>query len=91
VFLGTFPVHSVITALATVGVLLAAGYVLWMVQQVLFGPQHERWAHMTDVSLVEAVAPTLLMAAILIVGIYPALLSDVFKAGINDLLLRVTG
>ena len=91
VFLGTFPVHGGITALATVGVLLAAGYVLWTVQQVLFGPQDERWVHLTDVSPIEAVAPTLLMAAILIVGIYPALLSDVFKSGINDLILRLTG
>lgn len=89
VFLGTFPVHGVITVLATVGVLLAAGYVLWMVQQVLFGPQYERWAHLTDVSRIEVVAPILLMAAILIVGIYPALLSDVFKSGINDLILRL--
>ena len=90
-FLGTFPAHGVLTALATVGVLMAAGYVLWMVQRVLFGPQRERWAHLTDVSPVEAIAPTLLMAAILIVGIYPAVLSNVFKAGINDLFPRLIG
>ena len=91
VFLGTFPAHGVVTALATVGVLLAAGYVLWMVQRVLFGPQHERWEHLSDVSPVETVAPTLLIAAILIVGIYPAVLSNVFKSGINDLFPRLIG
>ena len=64
---------------------------LWMVQRTLFGPQRERWAHLTDVSAVEAVAPVLLMAAILIVGIYPAIVSDVFKAGVNDLFPRLMG
>jgi NADH-quinone oxidoreductase subunit M len=91
IFLGTFPAHGAITAVATIGVLLGAGYVLWMVQRTLFGPQRERWAHLTDVSAVEAVAPVLLMAAILIVGIYPAIVSDVFKAGVNDLFPRLMG
>ena len=88
VFLGTFPVHGVLTGLATVGVLLAAGYVLWTLQRSLFGPPRERWAHLTDVSVVEAVAPALLLVAILAVGVYPALVSDVFTTGINDLLPR---
>ena len=91
IFLGTFPAHGVITALSTIGVLLGAGYVLWMVQRTLFGPQRERWAHITDISAVEAVAPMLLMAAILIVGIYPAIVSDVFRAGVNDLFPRLMG
>ena len=88
VFLGTFPVHGVLTGLATVGVLLAAGYVLWTLQRSLFGPPRERWAHLTDVSVVEAVAPALLLVAIMAVGVYPALVSDVFTTGINDLLPR---
>ena len=90
VFLGTFPAHGVLTGIATVGVLLAAGYVLWTLQRSLFGPPRERWAHLTDVTAVEAVAPVLLMAAILAVGLYPALLSDVFTSGVNDLLQRFT-
>lgn len=88
VFLGTFPAHGVLTALATVGVLLAAGYVLWTLQRSLFGPLPDRWSHLTDVSVVEAVAPTLLIAAIMAVGLYPALLSDAFTTGVNDVLAR---
>ena len=88
VFLGAFPAHGVLTGIATFGVLMAAGYVLWTLQRSLFGPPRERWAHLTDVSVVEAVAPALLMVAIFAVGVYPALLSDVFSIGINDLLPR---
>ncbi|CAI8046209.1 NAD(P)H-quinone oxidoreductase chain 4 1 [Geodia barretti] len=88
VFLGAFPAHGVLTGIATFGVLMAAGYVLWTLQRSLFGPPRERWAHLTDVSVVEAVAPALLMVAIFAVGVYPALLSDVFSTGINDLLPR---
>ena len=90
VFLGTFPAHGVLTGLATVGVLMAAGYVLWTLQRSLFGPRRERWDHLTDVSAVEAVAPVLLMVAIMAVGLYPALLSDVFATGINEVLPRFT-
>ena len=89
VFLGTFPAHSVLTGIATVGVLLAAGYVLWTLQRSLFGPPRERWAHLTDVSRGRGRgADAALMAAIMAVGVYPALVSDVFTTGINDLLPR---
>ena len=90
VFLGTFPAHGVLTGLATVGVLMAAGYVLWTLQRCLFGPRRERWDHLGDVTHVEKVAPVLLMVAIMAVGLYPALLSDVFATGINEVLPRFT-
>ncbi len=90
VFLGTFPAHGVLTGLATVGVLMAAGYVLWTLQRSLFGPRRERWDHLGDITHVEKVAPVLLMVAIMAVGLYPALLSDVFATGINEVLPRFT-
>ena len=90
VFLGTFPAHGVLTGLATVGVLMAAGYVLWTLQRSFFGPRRERWDHLGDVTYVEKVAPVLLMVAIMAVGLYPALLSDVFATGINEVLPRFT-
>ena len=87
VFLGTFPVFGLLTALGVVGILITAGYILWTLQRTLFGPMPQRWAHLGDATLVEAVAPTLLVIAILVVGIYPAFLVDVFSTGVGEMRL----
>ena len=87
VFLGTFPVFGLLTTLGVVGILITAGYILWTLQRTLFGPMPQRWAHLGDATLVEAVAPTLLVVAILVVGIYPAFLTDVFSTGVGEMRL----
>ena len=84
VFLGTFPVFGVLTTLGVVGILITAGYILWTLQRTLFGPMPQRWAHLEDASPVEAVAPVLLVIAILVVGIYPGFLTDVFSTGVGE-------
>jgi len=38
VFFGSFPVYRTLTAIATLGILLTAAYLLWMVQRVFLGP-----------------------------------------------------
>src|SRR5207249_3585494 len=37
VLLGTFTVHKAVAVVATAGIILAAGYVLWMVQRTIHG------------------------------------------------------
>jgi NADH-quinone oxidoreductase subunit M len=91
VFLGAFPVHGVLTTLGVVGILLTAGYILWTLQRSLFGPALPRWAGVHDATLVEAVAPALLVVAIMAVGIYPAFLTDVFGPGIEAITKRFAG
>ncbi len=85
VFLGTFPVWSWATALAAFGIILTAGYILWMVQRALFGPRIERFDLVKDATALELVPVAVLIAAIMVVGIYPAFISDVFTNGIEPL------
>jgi NADH-quinone oxidoreductase subunit M len=59
-----------------------------MLERALFGPPKPRWAHVTDASPVEAVAPILLVAAIVVVGVYPSVLTDVLGTGASQLLAR---
>ena len=86
VFLGTFPVWSWATALGAFGIVLTAGYILWMIQRSLFGPQIERFDSVRDATPVEMVPIFILVAAILVVGIYPALVSDVFTSGVEHII-----
>ena len=81
VLLGTFPVWSWLTGASALGLVLTAGYILWMVQRTLFGPQTERFKEIKDATPLEMVPVAVLVIAIMVVGIYPALISDVFRGG----------
>ena len=87
VFMGAFPVYSVMTLLAVLGILITAGYILWTVQRTLFGVLPQRLDGLRDATLVESVAPTLLIISILVVGLYPALIADIFAVGVEELRL----
>ncbi len=82
VFFGGFRAYPWPTAFAVLGIILAAGYILWMLERSLFGPTRERFAELTDASLLEAVPLALLVISIIVVGVYPAILTEVFNAGI---------
>ena len=85
VFFGAFRVFPWPTALAVLSIILAAGYVLWMVQRTLFGPRLERFDGLSDASLIEAVPLALLVISIVAVGVYPAILTNVFQAGLEPM------
>ncbi|MCH8196247.1 MAG: hypothetical protein IIB12_09250 [Chloroflexi bacterium] len=82
VFLGTYEVWKWLTAIGAFGVVLAAGYILWTAQRVFFGPEKPRFTAIGDVTLVEAAPLAGMIAAIMIVGIYPAFVTDFFDAGL---------
>src|SRR5438105_5114910 len=74
--LGAFRAFMVVAAVGTV---LAAGYLLWMLQRVAFGVPREEFAHahIHDIHLPEYVAWTPLLIGILGLGVYPHLLFKV--------------
>ena len=85
VFFGAFRAFPILTILAVLGIILAAGYILWMIQRAFFGPRPARWDHLTDASWYDAVPVVLLVISILAVGIYPAWLTAVFSAGLEPI------
>ena len=85
VFIGTFPVWSWMTAVGAFGVVLTAGYILWMVQRVMLGPLNPRFAELRDATPVELVPIAALIIAIMVVGIFPGILTDVFATGVEPI------
>ena len=85
VFLGSFKAFAWPTALAAFGIVLAAGYILWMIERVLFGPARERFSQITDAGVMEAIPLALLVISIVVIGVYPAFLTDVFDAGVRPI------
>ena len=85
VFLGTFPVWSLATALAAFGIVITAGYILWMVQRSMFGPSKQRFEGVGDATALEMVPVGVLVVAIVAVGVYPSVISDVFAQGVEPI------
>ncbi len=86
VFLGSVGRFAVPTVLAVIGILLSAGYILWTLQRVLFGPQNPRWMSLPDATgWWEQVSMAALVAVILAVGLFPRLIVDVLEPGISRL------
>jgi NADH-quinone oxidoreductase subunit M len=71
------------TLVSVLGVVLAAGYILWMLQRVFFGPALEKFNSVRDADKLEMVYMFVLVALILLIGVYPAILTDVIKTGIS--------
>ena len=93
VFLGTFSVWPWATGVAAFGVVLAAGYTLWMVQRVFFGARpanpglsDEIYDGLEDASWVDMVPVIALAAPIFIIGVWPSVITEVFDIGIQAVL-----
>ncbi len=93
VLIGTFTVHKTVGIIATAGIILAAGYVLWMVQRTTQGtlnPEVSKVERMRrDISVREVVVVAPLIALILVLGFYPKPVLDVInpsvKATLSDI------
>ena len=73
------------------GVVLTACYILWMLQQAFYGPVKEEYNGVKDCDNLEKVYTFALIAVIMLVGIYPAILTDVFKLGISPIVGLIGG
>jgi NADH-quinone oxidoreductase subunit M len=72
-------------AVAAIGTVFAAGYLLWMLQRVAFGtikPEFEK-AHIHDLHIPEWIAWTPLLLGILVFGIFPHLLFHMTDAAVS--------
>ncbi len=90
IFVGSFtstvvPGIQVYTILSILGVVLTAGYILWMLQRVFYGPPLEKFNGTADADKLERVYMFALVAVIMLVGVYPAILTDIFKLGISPI------
>ncbi|UJF33267.1 complex I subunit 4 family protein [Paenibacillus hexagrammi] len=78
-FLGLFQSHPVYAIVGTLGIILAAVYVLRGVLSITYGPLKDHLAayEMRDARLMEAIPMIVLVAFILLLGVFPSVLSQV--------------
>ncbi len=90
VFIGAFDKFEWAVLASIFGVVLSAGYVLWTLQRVVFGPvkhdwdgvtdQHHWWEHTVVIGLA---------ALVVLLGVYPAIMTDMINPAIDTIMLRI--
>ncbi|MEU1752498.1 NADH-quinone oxidoreductase subunit M [Micromonospora matsumotoense] len=87
VLIGTFTVNKPVAVIATLGIILAAAYVLWMVQRTTQGTLNpeltEVKAMHRDLTLREKAVVAPLIALIVLLGFYPKPVTDVINPAVQ--------
>ncbi|KIF71996.1 NADH:ubiquinone oxidoreductase subunit M [Streptomyces sp. AcH 505] len=83
VLVGTFSRYPVIGIIATIGIVLAALYVLVLYQRTMTGPVKASVQGMADLKIRELVVVTPLIALLLFLGVYPKPLTEIINPAVN--------
>ncbi len=90
ILLGAFQFKAVYAVIASLGIILGAGYMLWLYQRVAFGtvtnPHNE---HLADMNLREVVAALPLVILVFAIGLYPNAAFQVIHASTDNLIRHV--
>ncbi|MBU9889150.1 MAG: NADH-quinone oxidoreductase subunit M [Candidatus Omnitrophica bacterium] len=91
VLLGSYQYSRTFTGIAVLGIILAATYLLYMVQRVLLGPLNAKWNALTDINFKEILTLAPLMVLILGIGVYPKVILDYMVPTLDALMKTVGG
>ena len=90
VLMGTFQVSTWAAAAATSGVILSAAYALWLYRRVAFGPMvKEALYSITDMDRRERMIFAPLVVMTLLLGVYPAVVTDIIGPSVKALVEHV--
>ncbi len=87
VLVGTFKVNFLVAILASIGVILAAAYILWLYKRVIFGKlENIQLKKIKDVNLSEGSILVVLCITVLFFGFYPDPLLETMKVSVDNLI-----
>jgi NADH-quinone oxidoreductase subunit M len=81
-FIGAYSIFPLATILCVCTIAITAGYILWRLGSVFFGPLLDEWGTLTDAIWRERIAVGLLAAATLLVGVVPSVVADMSAGGV---------
>jgi len=87
VLVGTFKVNFLVAILASIGIILAAAYMLWLYKRVIFGKlENIQLKKIQDVNLSEGSILAILCVVVLFFGFYPDPLLETMQVSVDNLI-----
>jgi len=94
-FLGSFGSSvagaRVFTIIAILGILMGAGYILWLLQRVFYGPPQDKFNGTQDADKLERVYSAIFIILIFTIGLDPSILTNIIKIGISPIVHLIGG
>ncbi len=87
VLVGAFKVNYLAAVIATIGVVLAAAYMLWLAKRIIFGKiSNDEIKRLKDINFSEGIMFASLILTVIVFGFYPEPLIKTMNVSVNDLL-----
>ncbi|WP_017756585.1 complex I subunit 4 family protein [Calidifontibacillus oryziterrae] len=90
-FLGLFKVEPVIAAVGALGIILTAAYLLRAVLKMTFGKTPTRLTGIKEIQSVEMVPVVVLLGFIILIGVYPNILTEAIVMTLETIRLGIGG
>jgi len=79
VFIAAFKTYPLWGSLAVCALVVSALFMLRVVQRTFYGPKNEKYEHLADVSLGLSIPRMILLAVLVIFGLFPSLMFDMIE------------
>jgi NADH-quinone oxidoreductase subunit M len=89
-FIGAYSVIPLATIICVCTIAITAGYILWRLGSVFYGPLMQEWTVLGDAIWREKLAVGILAAATILVGVAPAVITDLSAGGVAPIAAAVS-
>lgn len=90
-FVGVFKEMPVYGAIGGLGIIMTAVYTLKKVLGITYGNANREWAGVSDMQKAEFIPVIVLLAIIVLIGVYPSILSETLQATLDIIMLGIGG
>jgi NADH-quinone oxidoreductase subunit M len=90
-FLGLFKEQPVLAAVGALGIILTAVYMLRAVLGMTYGKAQREYGEMSDIRKTEWIPAVVLLGMIVLIGVYPSVLSGPLTSTIETIMLGIGG
>jgi NADH-quinone oxidoreductase subunit M len=92
IFMGIWRTQWLVAVIAAISIVVTASYVLLVVRRVFFGKMPEEFeGHITPINTLDKIALVLLMALMIGIGLFPALMYPWVQSGVQHILTLLGG
>jgi len=92
IFMGVWQTAPWIAIVSAISIVVTAAYIIRIINRVFFGNvPAELEGHLQDVRVLDKVAVVVLCVVMIVVGVYPAIMSNMVQSGVDNILRLLGG